>query len=120
NGMGKRQLWLAAAEQLRLLLRYERPGNGLDEASRRKRPPRLARAVLNHGEHRFARMFTGERRRRDAIDTDDAHDFLDDISAPVHIRTPRRHRHLHSLALAGSEKSKLLQQAADVRQRAFQ
>ena len=36
-----------------------------------------------------------ERRRRDAVDADDAHDLLDDVGLAVDVRPPRRHRDLH-------------------------
>ena len=73
----------------------ERPGDGFDETARGERAARLAGAVLDRGEHRAAPVVAAlERRHRDAIDADDAHDLLDDVGLAVHIRPPARHRHL--------------------------
>ena len=55
----------SAAEQLRLRLGDERPGDGLDHPARRERALRPARAHLQRGEHRLARRIAAlERRER--------------------------------------------------------
>ena len=109
---------LAAAEQFGLALGDERPGDGFGEAARGQRALGLAGAVLDRREHGFACMRAArERRRRHAVDADDAHQFLDDVGAAMHVRPPRRHRDFHAVALAGGEEAELLQHAAHVGER---
>ena len=120
-GLASASSALAAAEQLGLALRDERPGDGLDQAARGERALGLAGAVLDRREHGFARVVAArERRRRHLVDADDAHQFLDDVGAAMHVRPPRRHRDLHALALAGGEEAELLQHAAHVGERQLQ
>ncbi len=119
--VGKRQCRAAAAEKLGLVFRDERPGDGLNQAARGQRAFGLAGPVLNCGEHRLAREFTArERRRRHAVDADNAHDLFDNVGAPVHIRPPRGHRHFHALVLADGKKSELFQNAARIGERQLQ
>ena len=47
-----------------------------------------------------------ERRRRHAVDADDAHDLLDDVGLALDVRPPRRHRDLHALALRRRRRSR--------------
>jgi hypothetical protein len=69
NGIGERELGLAAAEQLGLRLCNERPGYRLDHAAHGECALGLAGAQLNGREHRFARSLAAvERRRGNAID----------------------------------------------------
>ena len=87
-------------------------------AARGERALGLAGAVLDRREHRLARVCAArKRRRRHLVDADDAHQFLDDVGAAMHVRPPRRHRDLHAFALAGGEEAELLQHAAHVGER---
>ena len=116
--IGERKLGLAAAEQLGLRLGDERPGHRLDHAARRERALGLAGAHLDGREHRLARGLAAvERRRRDAIDAEDAHDLLDDIGLAVHVGPPRRHRDLHARAVAGDGEAERAEHALDLGQR---
>ena len=115
--VGERKLRLAAAEQLRLRLGDEGPGDGFDQAAGRQRPLDLAGAQLEMRQHRLARGLPAvEGRRRDAVDPDDAHDLLDDIGLAVHVRAPRWRRDLYALALPGDEEAKPPQHAPKLRQ----
>ena len=105
--IGERQLRLAAAEQVRLLLLDERPSHRFDQIARAERALGFAGAQLDRREHRLARRFAAvERRRRHAVHADDAHDFLDDVGFALHIGAPRRHRGLDAFALAGRPRSR--------------
>ena len=73
------------------------------------------------GEHRLAGVGAArKRRRRHALDADDAHQLLDDVGAALHVRPPRRHRDFDLLALAGGEEAELLQHAAHFGERQFE
>ncbi len=111
--IGERELRLAAAEQLGVRLRDERPGDGLDQAARGKRALALAIAQLDRRQHRLARSIAAvERCRRHAVDADDAHDLFDDIGLAFDIRAPRRDRDLHGLALTRNEEAEMAEHAA--------
>ena len=85
--------------------------------ARRQRALGLAGADLRRGEHGLARRVAAvERRRRDAIDADDAHDLLDDVGLALDVGPPRRRRDLHALVLAGDEEAELGQHAAHLDQ----
>ena len=83
--IGQRQRGAAAAEQFGLAFGDERPGDRLDHAARGERALGLAGAVLDRRQHRLARVASprGERRRRHAVDADDAHHLLDDVGLAV-------------------------------------
>ena len=87
--VGQCELALAAAEQLGLALRHERPRHRFDESACRKRALGLAGALLDRGQHWLARILaTRERRRLNLVDADDAHDLFDDVGAAVYVRAP--------------------------------
>ena len=116
--IGERQLRLAAAEQLRLRLGDERPRHRLDHAARGERALGLAGAHLHGREDRLARIGAAvERRRRHAVDADDAHDLLDDVGLAVDVRPPRRHGDLHVLVLPGDHEAEPVEHAAHFRER---
>ena len=58
-----------------------------------------------------------ERRRRHAVDAEDAHHLLDDIGLALDVGPPRRHRDLHALALAGDEEAEAFEHAAHLGER---
>ena len=58
-----------------------------------------------------------ERRRRHAVDADDAHHLFDDVGLAVHVRPPRRHRDLHGLVLPGDQEAEPVEHAAHLRER---
>src|SRR5262245_22909221 len=60
DGIGERQLGLAAAEQLRFPPGNERPGDGLDEPAGGECALGLAGPILDRGEHWLARMLPRE------------------------------------------------------------
>ena len=114
--IGQYKFRLAAAEQLGLLMRDERPGDRFDQIARRQRPLGLARARLDRREHRLARRLAAiERRQRHTIDADDAHHFLDHVGLALHVRPPRRHRDFNPLALAGDKEAEPFEHAAHLR-----
>src|SRR5262249_24050022 len=96
----------------------ERPGHRLNDAACRERTLGLASAQLHRRKDRLARLVAAlERRRRHAVDPDDADDLLDDVGLAVPVRAPRRRRDLHLLALARDPKAQPLQYAAELRER---
>ena len=54
---------------------------------------------------------------RHAVDTDDAHDLLDDVGLALDVRPPRRDRDLHGLARAGDEEAEMAEHALHFGQR---
>ena len=116
-GLASASSALAAAEQFGLRLGDERPGHRLGQPARRERALGLAGAHLRRGQHRLARRVAAvERRRRDAIDADDAHDLLDDVGLALDVGPPRRRRDLHAAVLAGDEEAELGEHAAHLDQ----
>ena len=89
DGIGECQLRLAAAEQFGLLLGDEGPGQRLNQIAGSKGAPGFARAKLDRREHRLARRGAAiERRRRHAVDAENAGDLLDDIGLALHVAAP--------------------------------
>src|SRR6185437_13900152 len=75
-------------------------------------------ALLDRRQHRLARILAAlERRHRHLIDTDNAHDLLDDVSLALHVGAPGRDRDLHDRAVAGHHEAEPGQDAAHLRQR---
>ena len=58
-----------------------------------------------------------ERRRRHAVDADDAQHLLDDVGLAVHVGPPRRHRDLHALGRAADEETQAAEHAPHLGQR---
>ena len=78
--IGERKLGLTAAEQFGLRFGDEGPRHRFDQIARGQRALSLAGAHLDRRQHRLARRVAArKRRRRDAIDADDAHDLFDDV-----------------------------------------
>ena len=90
--IGERQRRLAAAEQLGVRLRDERPGHRLVEPERGQRPLGGAGALLQQRQHRrrHAGREPRQRRRGDAVEAGDADDLLDDIGLAVDVGPPVR------------------------------
>jgi hypothetical protein len=98
----------------------ERPCHGFHHAARRQRALGAAGAELDRGQHRLAGVVAAlERRHRHLVDTDDAHDFLDDVGLAVHIGAPRGDGDLHHRAAAGDHEAEMAEDAPHLGQRHF-
>ena len=88
--VGERERRRAAAEQFRVRLRNERPGDRLAQAERSERSLGEPRALLQRRQHRLGHALVEPRQRdgRHAVETDDANDLLDDIGLAVDVGPP--------------------------------
>ena len=88
--IGERQRGRAAAEHFGLRLGDERPGHRLAQAERGERALGEAGALLQQRQNRprHARVEPRQRRRRHAVEADDAHDLLDDVGLALDVGAP--------------------------------
>ena len=116
DGIGERELRLAAPEGFRLLARHEGPRHGLDQAAGRKRAPGVARAALDQAEP-CARNAGARRQRRrgHAVEPDDPHDLLDQVSLSLDVGPPARNGDLEAVPLAGDPEAQHAERRLDLR-----
>src|SRR6185503_15981081 len=87
--IGELQISIAAAEQLSLRFRQERPGDRLVEAAHRQRSPGLDHPLLQRIEHRTGdRMGPRHRHQWYAVEADNAADLLDEIGFAKNVGAP--------------------------------
>ncbi len=115
NRIGERKLCFSAAEQLGLRLRDERPGHRLDHAARGERALGFAHAQLDRREHRLARSLAAvERRRGNALDTENANDLLHQVGLALDLTAPGRDGNFQVLARTSDGEAESAEHALDL------